>query len=76
MSLLEHLDAWDRSLFLAINGLHSSFSDAVMSQVSEPLTWIPVYLLLLFLLKQRFGWNGLAWSVPVIALMVLCSDSG
>ncbi|MBP7156062.1 MAG: phosphatase PAP2 family protein, partial [Flavobacteriales bacterium] len=42
----------------------------------EPLTWIPVYLLLLFLLKQRFGWNGLAWSVPVIALMVLCSDSG
>jgi len=76
MSLLQQLDAWDRSLFLVINGLHSTFFDAVMWQVSEPQTWIPVYLFLLFLLKQRFGWKGLAWSVPVIALMVLCSDSG
>lgn len=76
MSLLQQFDAWDRSLFLVINGLHSPFFDKVMSQVSEPLTWIPVYLVLLFLLKQRFGWKGLAWSVPVIALMVLCSDTG
>ncbi len=76
MSLLEQFDAWDRSLFLAINGLHSPFFDQVMWQISEPLTWIPVYLFLLFLLKQRFGWKYLAWSVPVIALMVICSDSG
>lgn len=76
MSLLEQLDAWDRSLFLAINGLHSAFFDIVMWHVSEPLTWIPVYLFLLVVLQRRFGWKGLALSVPVIALMILCSDSG
>ncbi len=76
MTVLDRLDALDRELFLAINGLHSSVLDGVMWQVSELVTWIPLYLFLLFMLQRRFGWKGLAWSVPVIALMVVCSDTG
>jgi undecaprenyl-diphosphatase len=30
----------------------------------------------LVVLQRRYGWRGLAWSVPVIALMVLCTDTG
>ncbi|MDX9750918.1 MAG: phosphatase PAP2 family protein [Flavobacteriales bacterium] len=76
MGLLERLDQLDRAAFLAINGLHAPWADAVMAAVSEMLFWLPLYLLFLHVLRRRFGWKGLLWSVPVIALMVWCSDSG
>ncbi len=47
-----------------------------MLAVSARPTWVPVYLFLLFLLQKRFGWRGLLWAVPTIALMILFSDSG
>lgn len=76
MSLLERLDALDRSAFLALNGLHAPWADAVMHTVSAMGTWVPLYVLLLVVLQRRFGWKGLAWSVPVIALMIFASDTG
>ncbi len=76
MSLLERLDALDRKAFLAINALHAPWADALMHTVSEMLVWTPLYLFLLFLLQRRYGWKGLAWSVPVIALMIFLSDTG
>ncbi len=76
MSLLDRLDTWDREVFLAINGVHAPWADWLMVAVSEMLVWLPFYVFLLFLLRRRFGWKGLWWSLPVIALMVWCSDSG
>lgn len=76
MSLLERLDALDREAFLAINGAHTPWADGLMIAVSEMLVWLPLYVFFLFVLRRRFGWKGLWWSLPVIALMVWCSDSG
>jgi undecaprenyl-diphosphatase len=74
--MLERLEALDRAAFLALNGLHAPWADAVMLAVSHPVFWVPLYLFFLFLLQQRYGWRELAWAVPVIALMVLFSDKG
>ncbi|MCW5900397.1 MAG: phosphatase PAP2 family protein [Flavobacteriales bacterium] len=76
MNLLERIDALDRELFLALNGLHAPWSDALMGTVSEMLVWMPLYLFFLVVLRKRLGWKGLWWSLPVIALMILASDSG
>ena len=76
MSFWERLDALDREVFLAINGAHAPWSDALMETVSNMLVWFPLYLVLLFVLRRRFGWKGLAWSALLIAAMVLCSDKG
>jgi undecaprenyl-diphosphatase len=76
MSLLEQLVALDRSAFLAINGLHAPWADLIMVGISEMLTWVPLYLFFLFLIQRLHGWRGLAWTLPVIALMILCSDKG
>lgn len=76
MTFLERLGALDRGAFLAINGQHAPWADALMAAVSGMLVWVPLYVFLLFLLQRRWGWKGLLWSVPVIALMVLCSDTG
>lgn len=74
--MLEHLEALDRSAFLAINGWHAAWADELMLLVSGKSTWIPLYVFLLFLLQRRLGWRGLVWAVPVIGLMILCSDQG
>ena len=66
----------DRTAFLAVNGAHGPVSDLWMSWVSDPLLWVPVYVLFLVLIKWRWGWRGLWWSLPVAALMILFSDSG
>lgn len=47
-----------------------------MTLVSNRFTWLPLYILLLVLVQRRAGWRGLWWSLPVVALMVLCSDKG
>jgi undecaprenyl-diphosphatase len=69
------LDA-DRSAFLAINGAHSAAADTFFWYVSDARVWIPVYAFFFVLIKLRWGWRGLGWSLPVIALMILCSDTG
>jgi len=74
--LIENLDACDSEAFLAINEIHSGWADPAMAIVSEMLTWFPLYAFLLFVLQRRWGWQGLAIAVPVLALMVLFSDKG
>jgi undecaprenyl-diphosphatase len=47
-----------------------------MLLVSEMLTWFPLYLVFLFLIQRRFDRRGLWWAIPVLGLMILCSDKG
>lgn len=76
MGFADRVLAADRSAFLAINGAHSDAADAFFWYVSDLRIWVPVYLLFLVVLQRRWGWRGLLWSVPVIAAMILLSDTG
>lgn len=76
MSLLERIISLDRSAFLAINGMHAPWLDPIMVGLSEMLVWIPLYVILLYLVQRFYGWKGLAWTVPLIAGMIFCSDTG
>jgi undecaprenyl-diphosphatase len=69
------LDA-DRTAFLVINGAHSPVMDQVMWYISDGRTWIVLYLALLVVLKMRWGWRGVLWSVPVLAAMIFLTDTG
>ncbi|MBK6371655.1 MAG: phosphatase PAP2 family protein [Flavobacteriales bacterium] len=72
---MEQLEALDRAAFLVLNGLHAPWADEVM-RVVDRFIWIPLYLLLLIVLQRRFGWRGLAWAVPSIALLIFMADKG
>ncbi len=76
MSWTDAILAADRAGFLAVNGAHSAAADPWMALLSDPRVWIPVYVLFLVLIKLRWGWRGLWWSLPVAALMIFCSDTG
>lgn len=73
MTIIEIVKSLDTHLFLIINGLHSSFFDNFMWVVSAKLTWIPLYLSVLYLLIRTFKKNAL-WIILSVVLCILISD--
>ena len=71
--MIDALKSLDTSLFLAINGAHSSFFDFVMFWVSERWIWIPLYLFFAWLLYKYYGKK--VWILVLLAgLMIILSD--
>ena len=63
----------DRSLFLFLNSHHNPFFDSVMSVISMKAVWVPLYLLIIYLLFRKY--RGKIWIVILMALvMVLIAD--
>lgn len=71
---MEDILALDRELFLELNGnFHRPWLDQLMMFLSSTMAWIPLYLLLLYLLIRTFG--KATWSVLLaIALTILIAD--
>lgn len=71
--MIETLELLDQDLFFYLNSLHSEFMDPVMFQVSKTLSWLPVYLYVLFLMGRAYGWKTVVWLLA-IAVAVTLSD--
>jgi undecaprenyl-diphosphatase len=57
--VIEKLVPLDKELFLFLNGMHHPFFDFVFWWASNSLIWIPVYLLLLYLVIKKYRWQSL-----------------
>jgi undecaprenyl-diphosphatase len=73
--MLEFFIDIDKQLFLFLNGLHSASLDWLMFHISEKLTWIPLYALILFLVIKKYKWKGLFFLL-FVTLLVFMSDQG
>lgn len=72
--MLEALQDLDTRLALAINGAHSPALDKVMLLISEKFFWIPVYLLLLYLLYKRYSGRQFLLVLGAVALCIAVCD--
>ena len=70
---MEQLIALDTRLFLFLNGLHSSFGDAVMWYISETKTWIPLYAVIIFFIFKEYKKRGFLPLIFII-LVILLAD--
>jgi len=68
--MLENLD---QQLFLTLNGWHSPFWDQVMYVISGRVTWIPLYLGIIWALWQKYG-KKLIVILLFVVLAVAMSD--
>jgi len=73
MHIIDLIKGMDTHLFLIINGLHSSFFDNFMWLVSAKLSWIPLYLSVLYLLIRTFKKNAV-WIILSVVLCIVISD--
>jgi len=51
--MIEFFEALDKDIILAINGWNTPFLDKLMWIISGKFTWVPFYLLLIYLLWQK-----------------------
>ncbi|MCF6169852.1 MAG: phosphatase PAP2 family protein [Bacteroidales bacterium] len=71
--MIDYLNTIDTELFLLINGWHNPFFDALMVFASGKLSWLPLYILLLYLIVRQYKWKS--WLVLVfIGLIILAAD--
>jgi len=73
MSWLETILAGDRALFTLIHldGANPLF-DLVMPILRNPMTWIPVYVFLLYFSVKKYGRQGVLWCLAFIVVFGLC----
>jgi len=71
--VIELLKQIDTKLFLFFNGNHTPFMDVFMGGVTNKLTWIPLYVLLLFFVWKKSG--SKMWLVVLsIAILITLTD--
>ena len=71
--MIEFLSNIDTNFFLFLNGINSPFWDTVMWHVSGKLTWIPLYLVIIYFIFRKYRWKTL-WILIAIAVVVTLAD--
>ncbi len=72
--MLEQLLQYDTQLFLFLNNLGSESWDDFWRLISEKYSSIPLYLVLLYLVYQRFRLKGTLIILVCVALMITATD--
>jgi undecaprenyl-diphosphatase len=72
--MIDQLIAYDKELFLFLNNLGTPTWDALWLLITNKLTFIPLYAILLFLLYKNFGLKALFVFIITVALMITFTD--
>ena len=72
--MIDKLIGYDQELFLYLNNLGNSSWDHFWLVITDKLTFIPLYAILLYLLYKRYGLKSLIIFVVVVALMITFTD--
>jgi len=72
--MTEILEAWDKELFLLLNGNAGPAMDWFMVMVSEKYFWLPLYVLFLWLIYRNYGVKGALLAILAVAVSVTMTD--
>ena len=71
--MIEAIKNWDEAAFLWLNSFHSSALDPIVLQLTQTISWIPLYVLLLYQI-YRIDPKNTAWILAGVMLTILLSD--
>ena len=74
MAVLDDIVQWDKALMIQLNNLGVAQWDGFWLAVTNQLSWIPLYLLFIFLIFKYYGWKKGLWLVLMAAALVTFSD--
>ena len=72
--MIDWLEQIDEYLVVLLNSFHTPFLDEFMWFVSARITWIPLYLLLLWFVYKRLGIKVVALFLALIIVTVSIAD--
>ncbi len=70
---MERLAELDRELLLFFNGFHAEWLDPVMLLATKTIFWLPLYLVLVYLMAKSYQWNTL-YLLLGVALTIVMAD--
>lgn len=73
--MLEYIINQDQQLFLQLNNLGTANWDSFWMIVTNKKTWIPLYVIFLYLCYQQFGLKNLIIIILLVAIMVGLNES-
>ena len=73
--MFEYLESIDRSIVLAVNGWNTPFLDQFFWVVTQTTTWIPFYILLIYLVHRNYGTKTMFVFLGMAVLMIAVVDS-
>lgn len=69
-----NLSTWDYPLFEILNFDGGATLDSLMSAISGIVMWIPLYLLILYMVWRRWSWRGVVALILAVALALGLAD--
>jgi undecaprenyl-diphosphatase len=71
---MEQIKQWDTELLLWLNSAHVEWLDQPVYWMTKILFWLPLYLLLIYLLFKKMGKQGWWALIGVTIAIVLCDQ--
>jgi len=71
--MIEAIKFWDEAAFLWLNSFHWEPLDPIVLQLTQTISWIPLYVLLLYQI-YRIDPKNTAWILGGVMLTILLSD--
>lgn len=72
--MLEKILGIDRDLFVFLNGLGSEKYDGLWLLITKQINWIPIFLLIFYLVFKHLGWRHALLIIGMIALLITLTD--
>ncbi len=72
--MVERLLELDKSLFLFLNSLGSDRFDLLWLIITRQSAWIPIFLIILYLVFKHLGWKHALLVIGCISLLLLFTD--
>ncbi|MEN8124691.1 MAG: phosphatase PAP2 family protein [Bacteroidota bacterium] len=74
MTFLDKIILNDKELFIYLNSLGNENWDTFWIVITDQLSWIPLYLLFLYLIFKAFGWKKGLLFLILTAILIAFSD--
>jgi undecaprenyl-diphosphatase len=72
--MIDFFEQLDRQIVVAINGLHSPVLDEIMWWISARITWIPLYIILVYLAFKQLSKKQFVWFLAFVVASVALTD--
>lgn len=72
--MLDKLIELDKSCFVFLNGLGSTSFDSFWLVITNQFTWIPLYLIVFYLIQRKTGWKNFGYYLLFTAFLILICD--
>lgn len=74
VDFIQQLISVDQKLFLALNGSRSLFWDSVMTIITSTYVWIPIFVVLLYVIVRNNSAKVVIWLLISIGINILICD--